>query len=325
MEETSMKLLKHVRGLFFMFFTMCISVGQASAQGSAQTTTKEPGLLPYVSVPPATVKGGKFMALDLAPNLDPVCATVPTTTPFHTDGYELMTIDQAAALNVNYGGKGDASIERNRKVVVRELSKYDECDSTDGKYVVQYGASVRMGVLSDDIQGKFDINFVIVAANATLNSYHFEVKSQVVNFANGDALQTAATEAVNTASGGLSTENYAIFAQKLNTLATAVSATGSTPSTPLIRIGFRPKFNESLRRALSMSFALPFIASGKGCGDAVSALNAKGTEIEASIRIAYTLLNDNGNNCDASDLVTQAKAKVLLRLLNGKTIRAPKN
>jgi hypothetical protein len=295
------------------------------AQGHGkEVESREPGLLPYISIPESNHHAGRFLALDLSPTLDPVCVTLPTTTPFQTDGYELMTIDQAGALNVSYGGKGDASAERNRKVMVRELSKYNECDSTDGKFVVQYGAAVRLGVLSDDIQGKFDLNFVIVAANATLNSYHFEVKSQIVNFQNGDTLGGLATDAINLTNGGLSTENYATFAQKVNALASAVSAAGALPSSPLIRIGFRPKFNQDLRQALSMSFALPYIATGQGCLSAIHALNGEGTDIEKSIRVAYVLLNDNGNDCDASDLVTQAKAKVLLQLLNGKNISAPR-
>jgi hypothetical protein len=72
-----------------------------------------------------------------------------------------------------------------------------------------------------------------------------------------------------------------------------------------------------------MSFALPYIAKGNGCLDAVRDLNATGTDIEKSIRNAYTILNDNGDDCAASDPLTQTKAKILLQLLNGKSIKAP--
>jgi hypothetical protein len=214
----------------------------AQKRPTEQSVAAPQGLLPYISIPPQKQQG-RFLALDTAPTVDPTCSDIPTTAPFKADGFESMTIDQAGALNVNYGGKGDASAERNRKVMVREVSKYNECISTDGKFIVQYGSATRLGVLSDDTQGKGELNFVFVAANATINDYHFSVKSQVENFSNGDAILGKATDAINiTSGGGLSTENYATFAQKLNDWATLAASVDSTPTSPFVRIRFSPSF-----------------------------------------------------------------------------------
>ncbi|MGA2851171.1 MAG: hypothetical protein ABSE46_19375 [Terracidiphilus sp.] len=240
----------------------------------------------------------------------PQCTAVPTDTPKVSNSSYTLDTEQAGKLGISYLGTGDASIDHKMKVFVREYAKYNTCEATDGKSTLQYGAVWRATVLIDETDATGKVNFAVVAASATLKNVSVQVTVSHQGFANQVPIDVAGQAAMQATAQGLNVASFVKFSEEVEK---AISAVIQSPvATPLQLIGTRSNEAEILLDSVVRTFALSYIAAGKGCLEPIADFPVKSKRVERIIRETYDQLSPTP--CDASNQVTRLNAK---QLLNG--------
>jgi hypothetical protein len=252
----------------------------------------------------------RLRRLDSVAEVIPQCAIVPTdTTKVANTSYTLDT-EQAGKLGITYIGTGDLSLDHKMKVFVREYVKYNTCESMDGKATLQYGAVWRATVLIDETTTSAKVNFAIVAASATLKNIAVQVSITHQGFVNQEAIDEAGQAAMEDTAQGLNVASFLKFSQDVEKAIRAVIS--SSVTIPLQLIGIKPHNIDVLFESVVRTFALSYIARGKGCLDPIADFPVKGEKIDKIIRETYDLLSSKP--CDAGSAVTRLSAN---QLLNG--------
>jgi hypothetical protein len=240
----------------------------------------------------------------------PLCATLPTDTPKISNSSYTLDTEQAGKLGISYIGTGDVAVDHKMKVFVREYIKYNTCESTDGKSTLQYGAVWRASVLIDQTDASGKVNFAMVAASATLKNVSVQVSISHQGFVNQVQIDTAGQAAMEATAQGLNVASFVKFSEQIEKAIRAVIQ--SPVATPLQLIGTKSHNSEILLESVVRTFALSYIARGKGCLDPIADFPVQGEKFEQIIRETYDQLSSAP--CDASNQVTQLTAK---QLLNG--------
>ncbi len=240
----------------------------------------------------------------------PQCAVIPTDTPKITNTAYTLDTEQAGKLGISYIGTGDGAVDHKMKIFVREYVKYNTCESTDGKATLQYGAVWRATVLIDETNASGKVNFAIVAASATLKNNAVQVSISHQGFVNQKQIDEAGQAAMEDTAQGLNVASFVKFSQDVEK---AIHAVIDSPvATPLQLIGIKPHNVDNLLDSVVRTFALSYIASGKGCLDPIADFPVKSDKVETIIRDTYDMLSPTP--CDATNQMTRLSAK---QLLNG--------
>lgn len=276
----------------------------------------------FVPVGPATGTGDRRrQAKTAAPGAAAIkfrCASPPTDTPKVSNTSYTLETDQAVQLGISYVGTGNLDVDRKMKVFVREYAKYDTCESTDGKATVKYGAVWRATVLIDQTDATGKVNFAVVAASATLKNLSVQVSIEHDGFAEEErpAIDEAGAKAMDATANGLNVSSFVKFSEQVEKAVRA--AMKAKVKTPLQPIAFQLHDADQLQESVARTFALAYIARGRGCLDPIADFPVKSPRIEAVIRETYDALSSTP--CEAGDKIVQLQAE---RLLAGIKVKLP--
>jgi len=223
---------------------------------------------------------------------------IPTLSSIQTKQFRsftsVMSASRAAKLSINFYGSATGSFQSSDLVVVADTRRGDTCLARDGKTTLLYGQTTRVTVLLKQLQVDGQVNFAVVAANATMTgkSNFVEVDSFGVP---AEVQQELLKVKTVVSSGGLNVENFSRFSDQLNkTEALALTA----PNGSVERIAILDTLNESeFRRGIAATFALYYISQGKGCEVAIKDFKAKTPESKSGIQDTYDLVT---NGCVVS-------------------------
>jgi hypothetical protein len=250
------------------------------------------------------------------------CAAVPDASSLTSFDYFTETdLQDAAGLNLSFAGIGaNGAYSKTSDVVAFRAGQTAECPSTDGKFTLVYGAEWDAGMVisQDSISGK--ASFASLAANATISGSSDSFDFSSSGFKDPTAINAASAKmSSDVFANGLTVTNFGTFATDFTTGVTAVAQ--ATPITPLVLIGYRPTGTADVTNAVLLVYALPYIAQGRGCLDAINSYPVKSMpNIDAEVRAAYLALSGGVSDCSASDPSMQALAN---QYLTGMRIAPP--
>jgi hypothetical protein len=221
-------------------------------------------------------------------------------------------------LGINYLGTGNLDVDKKMKVFVRQYAKYGECESTDGKATLRYGASWCATVVIDEADASGKVNFAIVAASATLKSLSVQVSITHSGFAPDDrlAIDQASQAAMEATAAGLNVSSFVKFSEQVEKAVQA--AMKAKVVAPLHYLGYELHKSDELLDSVARTFALSYIARGVGCLESIADFPVKNPRTEKVIRDTYVSLSSTP--CSAEDKTTQLAAQ---RLLGGIKVGLP--
>jgi len=244
----------------------------------------------------------------------PACAQVPDASQLKSFGFfSAMSAKDTATLNLTFPiatGSGNFSLDS--QVVIWRMGQSAECPSTDGKYTLVYGSEWDAGIIISQTNISGNATFAVVAANATINRTAVSFNFSTAGYTDDSDLRAANSKLfTDVSANGLDVTNFNMF----QTDFTAAVGKGSAATTkmPLVMIGYRlNQGTDDILRSLEGVYALPFIALGRGCLDAVKAYPNPDSGVDSAIRATYSTMSGGKTDCDASDAGMQGLAKQLL-------------
>jgi hypothetical protein len=253
--------------------------------------TRAPDL--FLPIGTVSARDSKLQAvgdMPAVPFQDQDCDQRPTVCTKSDNFYTTMDTEVAAQLKITYIGTGSASVDRKMKVFMREFRKYADCELSNGKGTVRYGAVLRATVLIDEDDVKSEVNFPMVAASATLKHHTAQVHISAAGFDPVEqiGIDDAGQKAMAATKGGLNVSTFADFADLLEkAIGLAIKA---KVALPLTRIGFEPRQSPELIESVARAFAVSCAAEGRGADDAIAAFPKRDASIEQAIRDVYDKL-----------------------------------
>jgi len=250
--------------------------------------------------------------ITVPPKRESLCGQAPTqVTQFSTTQF-VLDKSTAAKLGLTFALSGNAAYDAKSKVFVREVKRYSSCDSTDGRFTLQYGATWRATVLIDEMSASGAVNFAVAAASATLNNAAVQVAIEARGWADNDIPQLSAA-AMQATAAGLNVVTFSKFNEAAEQA--AAKAIVGKLSDALELIAIMPKQTDYTSSVIT-ALALQYISEGRGCLDAVRDIGIKGPEVESVIRDVY---NSIAGGCGVQN--DEAKRKAL-GMLNGVHVSA---
>jgi len=210
----------------------------------------------------------------------PVCSPVPTSVAGSYRYFQrLLTTNEAISLGIpiaNVSGSGT------KMVVVQDYAQAKECESTDGKFTVLYGNTIRTVITISDWDLKIGSSFPIIAADVTLNHKDDQLNIFVLGMANAKIPPLIAA----IAGKPFDVSNYSDYlAIEKGLIGLTVDA---TTTLSIERLGALPNTDDLfLKSGSASSFALQQIRDGKTCDQAKAAFKDGGDPAAAAIIKTY--------------------------------------
>ena len=221
--------------------------------------------------------------ITVSPKKTSPCGQAPTEATQLSTTQFVLDKSTAAKLGLSFALSGNASYDAKSKVFVREVKRFSSCDSTDGRYSLQYGAAWRATVLIDEAAASGAVNFAVAAASATLHNAAVQVAIEARGWAGSEISQLSAT-AMQATAAGLNVITFSKFNEAAEQAA-AKATTGPLSST-LELIAISPKTADFTPSVIT-TLALQYLSQGRGCLEVTRDFAVKSPEVESLIRDVY--------------------------------------